>query len=272
MIMPPADEVRTVRHMRITFRRFPDHSSAYSVIERDDGVVYRMKEFTRAGTELPHDLRHFVVERELGITDGIWGGIAAGMIYTSMDHMRGRRPPHSAERSDQLMRAQRQPLMRAELLANLVEAIAMLDHPSAEEIARLAKAKLSAVPVAEPGADPAAVVALPSTEALAAAARALQAEASCWARLRPGEELVYQWRQTVPSAVRALRPMPRPRDAGDRRGPYRTGRRGSRKRILLRAMILTASSSEPPQLLPVKKPGDTHHPAGQTRPSGSPTP
>jgi hypothetical protein len=29
--------------MRITFRRFPDHSSACSVIERDDGVVYRMR-------------------------------------------------------------------------------------------------------------------------------------------------------------------------------------------------------------------------------------
>ena len=58
--------------MRVSFRRFPGHSSAYSVIERDDGVVYRMKEFTRAGTRLPHDLRHFVVERELGIADGIW--------------------------------------------------------------------------------------------------------------------------------------------------------------------------------------------------------
>jgi formylmethanofuran:tetrahydromethanopterin formyltransferase len=69
--------------MRVTFRRFPGHSSAYSVVERDDGVVYRMKEFTRAGTRLPHDLRHFVVERELGIADGIWGGIAAGMVYTS---------------------------------------------------------------------------------------------------------------------------------------------------------------------------------------------
>ena len=38
--------------MRVSFRRFPGHSSAYSVIERDDGVVYRMKEFTRAGTRL----------------------------------------------------------------------------------------------------------------------------------------------------------------------------------------------------------------------------
>ena len=83
----------------------------------------------------------------------------------------------------------------------------MLDDPPAEEIGGLAKVKLSAVPIAEPGADPAAVVALPTTEALAAAARALQAEASCWARLRPGQELIYQWRQTVPTRCvrRALR-------------------------------------------------------------------
>src|SRR4029078_8308304 len=91
--------------MQVTFRRFPGHSSAYSVIERDDGVVYRMKEVTRAGNRLPHDLRHFVVERELGIADGIWGGIAAGMVYTSMDHVQGRRPPHAAERPDGRQRA-----------------------------------------------------------------------------------------------------------------------------------------------------------------------
>jgi hypothetical protein len=196
--------------MRITFRRFPDHGRAYSVIERDDGVVYQMKEFTRTGTELPHDLRHFVVERELGIADGIWGGIAAGMVYASMDHVRGRRRPHSADRSEELKRAQRQRLMRAELFANLVEAIAILDDPSDEEIGRLARMKLSVVPVAEPGADPAAVVALPSPQALASAARALQVEAARWARLRPGEELVYEWRLAIPAGVRAL---PRQRDS-----------------------------------------------------------
>lgn len=186
--------------MRVTFRRFPDHSSAYSVIERDDGVVYRMQEFTRAGPKLPHDLRHFVVERELAIADGIWGGIAAGMVYTSMDHVRGRRPPHSAERSDELKRAQRRRLARAELLANLVEAIAMLDAPSGDDIRRLTRAKVSAVPVTEPGADPADVVAVPPPEVLAAAARALRAEASRWARLRAGEELVCEWRLAAPAA------------------------------------------------------------------------
>src|SRR6266567_2396204 len=184
--------------MRVSFRRFPGHSSAYSVIERDDGVVYRMKEFTRAGTRLPHDLRHFVVERELGIADGIWGGIAAGMVYTSMDHVQGRRPQ----------------LMRAELLANLVEAIAMLDGPSGDDIRRLTRTKLSAVPVTEPGAGPADVAAVPPPEVLAGAARALQLEAARWARLRVGEELVCEWRLAAPAAVT--------------RGPRRTSRRGQR--------------------------------------------
>jgi hypothetical protein len=205
--------------MRITFRRFPDHARAYSVIERDDGVVYRM----------PHDLRHFVVERELGIADGIWGGIAAGMVYTSMDHVQGRRPPHSAERSDELKRAQRQRIMRAELLANLVEAVAMLDAPSGEDIRRLTRVKLSAIPLTEPGADPADVARVPPPEALAQAARGLQVEAARWARLRVGEDLVYEWPRAAPApTIRALRGVPRPRAADDRRGPRRAGRRGPR--------------------------------------------
>ena len=69
--------------MRITFRRFPGHTTAYSVIERDDGVVYRMQG-SAPGTKLPHDLRHLVEERELRIADGLWGAIAAGVVYTSM--------------------------------------------------------------------------------------------------------------------------------------------------------------------------------------------
>jgi len=208
--------------MRITFRRFPDHARAFSVIELDSGVVYRMDGFSRAGTRLPHDLRHLIVERELGLADGVWGGIAAGMVYTSMEHVRGRRAPRTAQRSDELKRAQRQRLMRAELFANLVEAIALLDDPSADEIGRLARARLSVVPMSEPGADPAAVVALPSPEALAAAARELQVTTARWARLRTGEELVFEWRLAVPAQVRrALRAVPRQREAGDRRDPRR---------------------------------------------------
>ncbi len=211
--------------MRITFRRFPGHAAAYSVIERDDGVVYQMKEFTSPGSRLPHDLRHLVVERELAIADGLWGAIAAGAVYTSMDHVRGRRPPHAAERSAQLKRVQRQPVMRAGLLADLVEAVAMLDAPSEDDIGRLARAKLSSLPVTEPGADPADAAAGPPPEALARAARALQVEAARWARLRVGEELVYSWPAAPAAATRALRAVPRPRETGD---PRRTGKHGPR--------------------------------------------
>ena len=208
--------------MHVTFPRLADHQEGYAVIERDDGVVYRMDGFTVMGRELPHDVRHLIVERELRVRDGIFGAIASGTVWTSMHHVRGRRPPRSADRSDRLKRALRDRIMRAELLANLVEEVAALDGPSHEEIRRLARAKLNVVPVVEPGADPADAIAMPPPEALAAAARALQVEAARWARLRVGEELVYEWPPVPPATVRALRAVPRQRDGEPaRRQPHR---------------------------------------------------
>ena len=208
--------------MRVTFPRLADHQRGYAVVERDDGVVYRMDGFTTMGPDLPHDVRHLIVERELRVSDGIFGAIAAGTVWTSMHHLRGRRPPHSADRSDQLKRAQRSRVMRAELLANLVETVAVLDDPSPDEIRRIARMKLSVVPVVEPGADPADVIAMPPPAAVAAAARTLQVETARWARLRVGEELVYEWPPANSAAVRALRAVPRQRDGRTaRRHPHR---------------------------------------------------
>jgi hypothetical protein len=193
--------------MRITFRRFPGHTTAYSIIERDDGVVYRLPG-SAPGAKLPHDLRHLVVERELRIADGLWGAIAAGVVYP-----------------------RRQPVIVAGLLADLVEAVAMLDAPSEDAIRRLTRATLSALPAAEPGADPAEAAALasavPPPAALARAARALQVEAARWARLRVGEELVYSW-PADPAPTRALRAVPQPRQARDHRDPRRTGKHDPR--------------------------------------------
>jgi RimJ/RimL family protein N-acetyltransferase len=167
--------------MRVTFPRLPDHQRGYALVERDDGVVYRLYGGT-AGPRLPHDITHLVAERELGIRDGIWGGIAAGVVFKSMRYISGRRPPHAAERSAELRRRYRERGLRAELLAGLVEAVAALDDPSPDGIRRLAAERLSVLPSAE--VDPAAV---------AAAAAALQVEAARWARLRVGEELRYDW-------------------------------------------------------------------------------
>jgi hypothetical protein len=204
--------------MRVTFPRLADYQRAYAVVERDDGVVYRLYGGT-AGPALPHDLRHLVVERELKVTDGIWAGIAAGAVYTSMQHVRGRRPPHAAERSVDLKRTYRDRVLRAELLANLVEAVAVLDDPSAEEISRLTGTKLAVLPGMASGTGTGAAL-VPPPEAIAAAARAMQVEAARWARLRPGEELEYEW----PSWRVPTRLVPRQRDPGDRSDQRRRSR------------------------------------------------
>jgi hypothetical protein len=191
--------------MRVTFPRLPDHQRAYALVERDDGVVYRLYG-GHAGPTLPHDIRHLIVERELGITDGIWAGIAEGVVFGSMRHVSGRRPPHAAERSRELIRNFRDQGLRAELLAVLVESVAALDNPTPAEIRRLAAVKLSVLPTAD--VDPAAI---------AAAARALQVEAARWARLRPGGELRYEW----PSPRGRFRAVVLPRQEGGGRHPRR---------------------------------------------------
>jgi hypothetical protein len=167
--------------MRVRFPRLPDHQRAYALVERDDGVVYRLYGGT-AGPRLPHDIMHFVVERELRIGDGIWGGIAAGVVFDTMQYVSGRRRPHAAERSGQLLRNFREPGLRAERLADLVSSAAALDKLTPDKIRRLADEKLSVLPEAD--VDPALI---------ATAARALQVEAARWARLRVGEELCYEW-------------------------------------------------------------------------------
>ena len=167
--------------MRVIFPRLPDHERAYALVERDDGVVYRLYGGT-AGPRLPHDIMHLVTERELRISDGIWAAIAAGVVFDSMCHVSGRRPPHAAERSQELLRAFRQQGLRAEALANLVSSAAALDTMTQDKIRRLASDKLAVLPGEK--VDPVVI---------AAAARAMQVEAARWARLRVGEELTYEW-------------------------------------------------------------------------------
>jgi hypothetical protein len=167
--------------MRVTFPRLPDHQRAYALVERDDGVLYRLYG-GMAGSRLPHDIMHLIAERELRIRDGIWAGIAAGVVFESMCHVSGRRPPHAAEHSRDLIRRFRQQGLRAELLADLVASAAALETMTQDKIRQLARDKLAVLP--DPEVEPVLI---------AAAARALQVEAARWARLRVGEELSYEW-------------------------------------------------------------------------------
>jgi ribosomal-protein-serine acetyltransferase len=183
--------------MRVTFPRLPDHARGYALIERDDGVVYQLYGGT-AGSRLPHDILHLVVERELRIGDGIWGGIAAGVVFDTMRYVRGRRAPHSAERSGQLLHGFSRPQQHAELLAELVSSAASLDHLTAAGIRRLAADRLPGDSV--------------DTVAIAVAARALQVEAARWARLRVGESLCYDWPAPTTRGAGPIVPAPRAAD------------------------------------------------------------
>ena len=185
--------------MRVRFPRLPDHERAYALVERDDGAVYRLYGGP-AGPRLPHDIMHFVVERELRIGDGIWAGIAAGIVFDSMQHVSGRRPPHARERSAELLAGFGRRGLRAELLASFVECVAGLDHPSDTQIMTLAATRLTVLPDSGADVEPAAV---------AAAAQALQVEAARWARLRVGEELSYDWPRDAVAARRARTRKPR---------------------------------------------------------------
>src|SRR5271170_6731304 len=122
--------------MRVIFPRLPDHERAYALVQRDDGAVYQLYDGP-AGPQLPHDIRYFVAERELRIPDGIWGGIAAGLVFTGMRYVSGRRPPLPAQRPTELLADLRARGLRAETLADLVERVALLDHPSQRQIRRL---------------------------------------------------------------------------------------------------------------------------------------
>lgn len=150
------------------FRRMADRRPVETLVERDDGVVFAMRG-AGGGAELPHDLVHALVEVELKIPDGIWGCVADGVVWRSMRHVSGRRPPHATERSERLKRERAEAIRRAEGLANLA-AHAALGEP-----------------------DFSAGSAWLPPERLAAAAEVLRAGARRWATLRPGETWVVEW-------------------------------------------------------------------------------
>jgi hypothetical protein len=181
----------------VTFRRLPDHQWGHVLIERDDHVVYRM----HAGpitSAMPHDLVHYTVEDAMDLADGIWGAIAGGIVWRSMTHVSGRRPPHAEERSSELKRLYRDRVQYAEALGGFVEAAA---HRPDAELAVLARQRLIGRPLDDRFLTAAAT-------AVAAVRRAEQQ----WRELPIGAELVLTW----PARRKVAPPRAEQRRAGRR--------------------------------------------------------
>jgi hypothetical protein len=104
--------------MKITFTRRGEHTYT-TVAVRDDGVVLEVPSYDRTRL-LPHDLAHYVVERELGLQRGFWGCVAAGALFPGIRVISGRRPAHGAAQSQSVIREAGQQGTEAEVLVGVL--------------------------------------------------------------------------------------------------------------------------------------------------------
>lgn len=89
-----------------------------TLVRRTDGVRYRIKGVGHMFA-IPHDLAHLAIEQALGLGRGFWGTVADGAVFESMTYVGGRRKPHAAERSKDVLKANRDPLIEAEVLVRI---------------------------------------------------------------------------------------------------------------------------------------------------------
>lgn len=108
--------------MEITFTKTGPRAYE-AVVSRDDGVVLRVPSPDRPAG-LPHDIAHYLVERELGLERGFWGCVAAGAVFDNIRVVSGRRRPHAAERSKEMIKAARTQLATSELYALVLLGVA----------------------------------------------------------------------------------------------------------------------------------------------------
>lgn len=167
--------------MRVSFHRLPGNRY-HSTAERADGVTVFVPGYDRAA-KIPHDLVHFVVERELRLRCGVWGTIASGGMFRNMKVISGRQGPHPAERSKEVLRTHGAALTAAEALAAFFADLLELD--TAERPERLLadfRRRADGLPLPEL-----------SAERVLACREALRRAAVQWRRVKVGEALILDW-------------------------------------------------------------------------------
>lgn len=107
--------------MEITFTKTGERT--YEVVaSRDDGVTLRVRTPDKP-LKIPHDMAHYVVERELKMEGGFWGSVAAGAVFGTVQVVSGRQPPHAAELSAALIKASYGEQAAAELYVAVMQAV-----------------------------------------------------------------------------------------------------------------------------------------------------
>jgi hypothetical protein len=169
--------------MDITFTRTGEHTYT-TVVLRDDSVRLEVPSYDRTFL-LPHDLAHYVVERQLGLHRGFWGCVAAGALFPGIKVLSGRQPPHAAARSQSIIREAGQQGTEAEVL---VSSLVSLIHENRENDEAAARATLSRVwRPSKPSREPLAV------EEVQRVCQALRDAQQRWQALAVGESLTVSW-------------------------------------------------------------------------------
>jgi hypothetical protein len=101
--------------MEVRFAK-QERGGSVAEITRPDGVRLRLTSYDRK-YRVPHDLAHFVTERELGLTDGLFGSIAAGALFDSLEVLSGKR---AGARSDAVRKRNAAALAFTESLVGVV--------------------------------------------------------------------------------------------------------------------------------------------------------
>jgi hypothetical protein len=162
-----------------------DARRSQSVVTRDDRVTLSVAGYGPS-QPLPHDLAHYVVEKELALRRGFWGSVADGAIFPGMAILSGRQRPHARERSHALCKANSRTLTEAEVIVGLMVELVKNRIPATSQYAAKAVAGRLA-----PGKD---------SELRAITAANLQrlnadlsAMARRWSEVKVGDALVVQW-------------------------------------------------------------------------------
>ena len=118
-----------------------DARRSQSVVTRDDKVTLRVAGYGPS-QPLPHDLAHYVVEKELALRRGFWGSVADGAIFPGMAVLAGRQRPHARERRMRCARANSRSLTEVEVIVGLMVELMKNKVPATSPFAAKAVAAL----------------------------------------------------------------------------------------------------------------------------------